>query len=168
VIGPFDYQKNLVVGVGNADRGDDGIGLWVAARLRERNLPGLAVRELRGDPLRLLDAWANVDQVFVVDASFSGRMPGSVQRFDVTHKSLVAGNSRFSSHGAGVGNAVELGRALNRLPSRLVIIAIEGKDFRCGAAISPGVKKGARRAMELILRKLTISGQEPQACMNGR
>jgi hydrogenase maturation protease len=71
----------VVIGVGNADRGDDTAGLAVARRIKDAAPPGFTVRELDGDQLALLDAWDGATDVYVVDATCSGGEPGSVCRF---------------------------------------------------------------------------------------
>jgi Ni,Fe-hydrogenase maturation factor len=47
----------LVIGIGNPDRGDDAAGLAVARNVRAAAPAGVAVIELDGDQLALLDAW---------------------------------------------------------------------------------------------------------------
>ena len=51
--------------------------------------------------------------------------------------------ARCSSHGLGLAEAVELGKALGRLPGRLVIFAVEAATLEQGAAISPRVAAAA-------------------------
>jgi hydrogenase maturation protease len=41
--------------------------------------------------------------------------------------------------------AVQLARALGRLPGRLLVIGIEGKRFDSGAGLSPEVERAAER-----------------------
>jgi Ni,Fe-hydrogenase maturation factor len=45
----------LVIGIGNADRGYDAVGVAVARRVRSAALPGVTVAELEGDQFALLD-----------------------------------------------------------------------------------------------------------------
>ena len=68
-------RRPLVIGVGNAARGDDAAGLLAA-----RRLGGI---ELEGDPTALLDLFDGIDEAAVVDAVRSGAAPGTVHRFDV-------------------------------------------------------------------------------------
>jgi hydrogenase maturation protease len=129
----------LVIGVGNADRGDDAVGLVIARRVREAIAPGsgdVTVAELVGDQLGLLDAWAGADDVYVIDAVRSGGTPGAVYRFDATQPL----GTRFrhpGSHTFSLADVVELGRALGRVPGRLVGYGIEGASFTMGAPLSP-------------------------------
>ncbi len=122
----------IVIGVGNPWRGDDGAGPAVA-----RRLAGGRVHE--GDAVALLDAWSDAAHVVIVDAARSGAPPGSVHHFDARAGSLPAALLRSSTHAFGVSDAVELGRALGRLPARLDVYAIEGAAFELGDELSPPV-----------------------------
>ena len=51
-------ERRLFIGIGNPLRGDDAAGLLAARALRERGAGGAEVRELEGEPVDLIDAWA--------------------------------------------------------------------------------------------------------------
>jgi hydrogenase maturation protease len=140
----------MVIGVGNAWRGDDGAGLAVARRLRELSPAGVEVRELEGDATALVDTWSGAERVVVIDAAESGAPPGTVQRFDARLQPLPVRSLRSSTHAFGVSDAVELARALGRLPDRLDVYAIEGASFTAGEHLSPAVGRAvAELASEL-------------------
>jgi hydrogenase maturation protease len=131
----------MVIGVGNAWRGDDAAGLAVARRLRELALDDIEVREVEGDATALVDLWVRATHVVVVDAAASGAPPGTVSRFDAIAMPLPARTVRSSTHAFGVPDAVELARALGRLPERLDVYAIEGASFTAGDRLSPAVEQ---------------------------
>jgi hydrogenase maturation protease len=136
-----------VVCVGNALRGDDGAGPAVAERLREL-APGLDVVVESGEPAALLDALDGADEVILVDAVRSGAPAGSIQRVDVDiqRNHLISNDfSTASTHGLGVAEALELARALGRLPAAVTVYGIEGRDFTLGAPLSAAVARAARR-----------------------
>jgi len=137
----------LVIGAGNDLRRDDGVGLAIARRL---HAAGLAVREARGDLSALSDLWAGSERVIVVDAVRSGAPPGTVHRFDAVAAPLPAVFSQASSHAIGVAEAVELARALDRLPVSLVVYGIEGADFSAGEGLSPVVALAVENATQRI------------------
>ncbi len=131
-----------VVGLGNALRGDDAVGLAVARRLREL-LPDADVIEGSGEPAALLDALGDgAREVAIVDAVSSGAAPGVVHRFDASRSALPLAASA-TTHGLGLAEAIELGRALGRLPARLVVYGIEGQGYETGAPLSPAVARAA-------------------------
>jgi hydrogenase maturation protease len=123
----------MVIGVGSRWAGDDAAGLAVARRV--------GGCELGGDPASLLDAWAGADHVVVVDAAASGAPPGTIRHFDARAGRLPARLMRCSTHALGVAEAIELARALGRLPARLEVYAIEGARFTAGAGLSPAVEQ---------------------------
>ena len=122
-----------VIGVGNPWRSDDAAGLAVARRLRA--MPGLDVdvAELEGDLTSLIDAWEGGEHVIVIDAVCSGAEPGTVHRLDAHARSLPRDLDRHSTHAVGLATAIEVGRALDRLPQRLIVFGIEGQRFDVGA-----------------------------------
>jgi hydrogenase maturation protease len=133
-----------VVCVGNALRGDDGAGLVVAARLREL-APGADVREERGDPAAVMEAFEDVDELILVDAVCSGAPAGTVHTLDVGAGLARLPGSGASTHGLGLGEAIELARLLGRLPATVTLYGIEGGDFTRGAPPSPAAARAAER-----------------------
>lgn len=146
--------RRIVIGVGNAYRGDDAVGLAVAERARGAVPRDVVVLECEQEPTRLVDAWDGADVACVVDACAGGDAPGTVHRFEAGDGPLPARVFRSSTHAFGVGDAVELSRALGRLPGRLVVYGVDGSDFAAGAALSGPVEKAVDGVVEAILRDL--------------
>jgi len=120
--------------------------LLVSERLREL---GLNAENHTGDPLSLLERWGADENVIVVDAIMTGAAAGTVRVWDrqLPH---VSGGLAVSSHGFDIGKGIELAQALNRLPARLRVYGIEGRQFERGASISPEVE----RAIESVVRQI--------------
>ena len=91
------------------------------------------------EPSRLLDAWQDADLALIVDAVSSGGEPGTVHRFDASERGVPSGVFRGSTHAFGVGEAIELARALGRLPRRVLVYGVEGKEFAAGEGLSHSV-----------------------------
>jgi hydrogenase maturation protease len=147
----------LIIGIGNADRGDDAVGLMVARMVRDAAPPGVSVTELDGDQLALLDAWDGDADVYVVDATCSGGEPGSVCRFDASAP-LGGGFKHRGTHIFSLADVIELARALHRLPARVEGYGIEGASFELGAPLSPEAEGAARTVAERILHELRAVG----------
>jgi hydrogenase maturation protease len=150
---------SVVIGIGNAYRSDDAAGLAVAARVRARAPDEVSVLEAEQEPTRLLDAWSGAHRAVVIDAVSSGAEPGTLHRFDASGGQLPEGLFRSSTHAFGVGEAVELARALGRLPERIVVYGVEGSDFTAGAPLSADVAA----AVELVAARV-----EEELCTSGR
>ena len=120
--------RPLVIGVGNPDGGDDGIGPAVVEHLRRRR-DDLDTVIVTGDLTVLPLLWRDRDDVVVVDACRTGRSPGSVVTLDPAD---LEADDALSSHGVGVGYAIALGGRLGWLPRRLRVVGIEVGDVMAG------------------------------------
>jgi hydrogenase maturation protease len=147
-------MTSCVVGVGNELRGDDAAGL-VVLRLLEGSLPaGIRTVACEGEPVALLSAWEGCDTAIVVDATQSRGEPGSVRRIPAHEAPLPDDVGRASTHVLGVAEAVELARALGRLPARTIVYGIEGATFDTGAPLSPEVVQATEVVAASIRREL--------------
>jgi hydrogenase maturation protease len=150
----------VVIGVGNPWRGDDGVGAAVARAVAARlgrcdPRPEVDVVEVDGEPARLLELWADRGLAVVVDAVVSGAAPGTVHRGAV----LGLAPSRAAaggSHAVGIADAVALGRALGRMPARLVTVGVEGAGFDHvdHLTLDPRVAAAVPEAAELVVREV--------------
>ena len=144
-------SQPLIVGCGNAERGDDAAGLLVARRLRER---GIEAREHPGDALALLDRWHGARSVILVDAVVTGAPVGTLWVWDAAAFLPQAAKFGCSTHALGLADAIELARSLERLPKQVVLYGIEAADFTPGGAPSAALLAGVSEAAERIQREL--------------
>lgn len=145
----------MILGVGNDFRGDDAAGLHAARRLREK-LPQARVIERDGDLAGAIECWTGEDMVIVIDAVFSGAEAGTIHRFEAHARPLSSRFFRGSTHSFGVAEAIELARALDRLPRRLIVYGIEGASFTTGDSLSPRV---AESVEEVVIRVVEEVGR---------
>ena len=131
----------VIIGIGNAYRGDDAVGLEVARQLQQICAERHDVRVLaqHGEGTSLIQAWQGAAAVIIVDAVRSGATPGTVYRLDAIAQPLPASFLCCSTHAFGVAESIELARALCQLPPRLLVVGIEGKTFDPGAGLSAEV-----------------------------
>jgi hydrogenase maturation protease len=151
----------LVIGVGNAYRSDDAVGLIVAQRLKQQSVEGLAVLEESGSGAALIDLWGEADSVILIDAVQSGREPGTIHCLDARAESFSSGIFRFSTHAFGIAEAVELARVLNQLPKRCIVYGIEGSSFAAGVGLSPEVEQAAEQVVLRVLHDLQDDPRTP-------
>lgn len=148
--------RRIVIGIGNPDRGDDAAGLVVARALRDRLPDGVEVLEHDGEATRLLERMADAEAVFLIDAAVSGAPAGTIRRFDAHDGPLPQALFGMpSSHGFGLAEAVELARALGRLPPCCIVHAIEGGTFETGADLSPEVAAAANEVSARIAAEIS-------------
>jgi hydrogenase maturation protease len=149
----------VVIGVGNEFRRDDGAGPAVVARLRDLAPPGVRLMVTDGEPARLVDAWTGAALAVVVDAvRAEPPEPGRVHRFVVDRPRAGTGGGA-SSHGLGLDDAVALAMALDRMPGRLIVHAIEAADLSQGPGLSAPVAAAVDGVCGAVLDDL--DGQFP-------
>jgi len=157
----------VVIGTGNPYRRDDGVGLVVAQQLRARDeLDGVKVIEREGEATELMEAWRGADVAIVIDAVLDSGDAGRIYRFDAVHETLPAELFRYSTHAVGVGEAVELSRALGELPGSVLVYGIEGLDFEAGDGLGADVQAAVQPVVELILVDVRAATKGAARCMN--
>lgn len=162
---PAAWGPVRVVGIGRLDRGDDAIGIVAAERLVVSAPHGVWVSHCGGEFASLLDMWEGARAVIVIDALQSGAAPGTLLRIDARRDPLPVPSSS-STHGFGLAEAVEVGRALHRLPPVLIVHGIEAERFTAGTGLSPRVARAIealvacvqREAVELMSANVSLVG----------
>ncbi|MFE0918531.1 MULTISPECIES: hydrogenase maturation protease [Streptomyces] len=155
-----------LIGVGNEFRRDDGVGWAVIGRLRERAgsrplPPDVELAVCDGDPGRLIGLWEGARLAVVVDAAHAHPgSPGRVHRFALDTR-FPPRSANTSSHGFGLGEAIELARVLDRLPERLIVYAVEGAESELGTGLSPAVGEAVDPLARTIENDVTRVGDHP-------
>jgi hydrogenase maturation protease len=139
-----------VIGIGNEFRSDDALGILVARELRRRSKGDLRVIEHSGEGAALLDAFQGASAVLLIDAVASRDLPGTVVRIDLSCGGVPSSMTCASSHAFGVAQAVELGRALHRLPQKVILYGMVGECFEPGIGLSDPVVKGIPELLQMI------------------
>lgn len=153
-------QRVLLVGIGNPYRQDDGAGIAVVRRLRPLLQERVECVECSGDLAALIDTWQSYSRVIVIDAMRSGRAAGEVVYLDASRQPVAADTRFFSTHAMGLSETLALAQALNRMPPKLVIYGIEGKQFGEGEGLSAEVAKSAEDVVRYILQEVREGSED--------
>lgn len=135
----------LLVGLGNPDRHDDGVGPAVAALFARSG--GRRVATGVADVGQLLDAWDGARLAVVVDATCGAGRPGTLRVWTPRDGIAGPGAPASSSHSVDVRSALRLGRAVGMAPDQVVVIGVEGRDFTTGRGLSPEVDRAVPAAL---------------------
>jgi hydrogenase maturation protease len=147
-------RNNLLIGVGNEFRRDDGVGLMIARKFKEIKVLKVSVVEETGEGAALMETWKQAREAIVFDAVYSGAAPGTIYQFEAHKQSIPSNYFCHSTHALSVAQAIELSRALGQLPSRLIVFGIEGKNFDAGVGLSVEVEKAVGQVVECVVRAL--------------
>jgi len=140
----------VVIGIGNSYRGDDAAGLAAATLLAGTLPPAVEIARCEQEPSRIMDAWAGADATFVIDAVAPLGSPGTLRVFDASVSGLPANSFRSSTHALGLGEIIELARAMGILPPHVMVYGIEAADLSAGHPLSPAVADAVAAAAGAI------------------
>jgi hydrogenase maturation protease len=136
--------------VGNEMRSDDALGILVARELHRRLPTAVRVVESNGEGGGMIESWSGADRALIVDAVSAPGPAGSVIRFDASTTHLPHSFLLASSHSFGVGEAIEVARAIGRLPSTVILYGIVGESFEMGTGLSDPVVRNIPELLQMI------------------
>jgi len=146
-------KRIKVIGLGNPLVGDDGVGVAVINKLKQKSLPeDVEVIDVGCDPLAILEH-LNCKKVIVVDAVKMGKKAGAVIKFTPDDVDIIDDSKNFSLHGIGLGYALKLARKFNK-EIDVKIVGIEPFDVKVGNDISEKVLRVIPKAVNSILEEL--------------
>lgn len=160
---PLRRPEILVLGLGNPDRGDDGVGIRIVEAVAALSLPGAVVKLRTGDMLSLIEDWAGFAHIICVDAAAPIDRPGRVHRIDALCEPLPVAPGLASSHGIGLAEVVALARTLDMLPRTLTVFAVEGQSFAAGEHLSTAVAAEVIAVAHLIADEVRQLATAPEA-----
>ncbi|GAW67767.1 peptidase M52 [Geoanaerobacter pelophilus] len=142
----------VVVGLGNPILTDDGVGIKVAAAVRELLAgTGVEVVEAYSGGLRLMEAISGYRRAVIVDAMTGGLPPGTVLRIGA----LDGRGTRnlHSSHDGDLAGALRLGRELGlNLPELVELVGVEAGDVETfGEELSEAVRAALPQAVAAVM-----------------
>lgn len=150
-----------IIGLGNALRGDDAVGILAARRLRARVGDRTEVVEAEMAGVEILELVEGARAVILIDAARSGQPPGTIHRLDASASPIGPTVFPHSSHAINAVDALELARALGTLPTMVIVYGIEASDTEIGHPLSPQVARALDEIVEWVLRE-----SEALACTN--
>ena len=134
----------LVIGYGNSLRSDDGVGVWVAERIAELNLPDVDVRTCHQLHLELVPDIVQYETVILVDAA-AGGAPLAVR------KSVPALELPSSSdHSVHPETLQQIARELYGVLPDMHLYTVRGENFDFGTVLTTSVLDRANSAIAQI------------------
>jgi hydrogenase maturation protease len=147
-------KRVIVLGVGNLLLSDEGLGVHVAKKLMEMELPpGVQVVEGGTDGFRLMNVVTEADRLIIVDAVKGGEAPGSIYRFDIKDAPTYPDAYKTSVHQIGILEVVHLSELVGKTPET-VIIGVEPRSLDMGMELSPEVEAKLPRIIELVFEEV--------------
>ncbi|MBN2017972.1 MAG: hydrogenase maturation protease [Candidatus Cloacimonetes bacterium] len=120
-------MKTLVLGLGNTIMSDDGVGIFIARRIKEQ-LPEIDVIEASAAGFRVIDEIIGYDTLILIDSiKTKNGKPGNYYKLGIEEFKTTLHHS--SPHDMDMFSALELMKKHDAdLPDEIVIYAVEVED----------------------------------------
>jgi hydrogenase maturation protease len=147
------YNHILIMGVGNLLLSDEGVGVHVAQKMMEMDLPPhVHVVEGGTDGFGLINVIMAADRLILVDAVRGGGKPGSIYRFDIEDCPFDADIFKTSVHQISILEVINLSSLIGSTP-KTTIIGVEPESLEMGMELSLTVEATVPRVIKLIMEE---------------
>jgi hydrogenase maturation protease len=148
--------KTAIVGVGNPLIGDEGIGVYIAEKLKSAPLPADVVvvdggTHFWGDEEILNHA----QKLIIVDAVVGGGDPGTIYRFGLDELEDETEDIKLSSHDMGLIEKLRMTRLAGSSPEQVVIIGVEPATVAWNAGLSKEIEAKVPEIIDAVMAELT-------------
>jgi hydrogenase maturation protease len=146
-----------IIGCGNLNRSDDGIGVIIAQRLQkylaENPHPDVQVYDCGTAGMEVMFQARGSKKLVIIDASSTGAEPGAV--FQVPGEELAAlPEPSYNLHDFRWDHALAIGRKIfqDDFPQEVTVYLIEAANLDFGLELSPMVQNAADLVVEEIAK----------------
>jgi hydrogenase maturation protease len=146
-----------IIGCGNLNRRDDGIGVIIAQRLQkylaENPHPDVQVYDCGTAGMEVMFQARGSKKLVIIDASSTGAEPGAV--FQVPGEELAAlPEPSYNLHDFRWDHALAIGRKIfqDDFPQEVTVYLIEAANLDFGLELSPMVQNAADLVVEEIAK----------------
>jgi hydrogenase maturation protease len=151
------YRHILILGVGNLLLSDEGVGVHIAQRMMEMDLPpGVRVVEGGTDGFGLINIILEADRLILIDAVRGGGEPGSIYRFDIEECNPFPDRFKTSVHQISILEVINLSGLIGSTP-KTTVIGVEPESLEMGMDLSPEVEAKVPRVIKIVMEEVKKS-----------
>lgn len=150
-------SRKLVLGIGDADRQDDGAGILALRQLRQEHGDSVDVRfvEAAGPSLDLYRLIESTEALIVIDTAELDEKPGTVREFQgLAADYALDATGRRGEDSASFADLLSMAWISGRLPKRRAVIGIQPDKVEEGGepteAVRDAIPDAVRRALALL------------------
>jgi len=142
--------NTLIIGYGNALRGDDGAGFLAAELLRDRiHRPDIEILSQHQLLPELMEPISRASRVIFIDASVSGRA-GKVHRIPLRPAPACARVTHHATPEALLAGA----QSLYGHTPEATLYTIPGRNFQVGQELTPSVRRAVNELVATLEKQL--------------
>ena len=149
-----------IIGCGNLNRSDDGVGVVVAQRLQqflnETPAPDVRVFDCGTAGIEVMFQARGSRELIIIDASQTGSEPGAIYRVPGMVLEQLPTPS-YNLHDFRWDHAIAAGRKIfkHTFPAKVTVYLIEAQTLDFGWMLSPAVAIAAEKVFQAIRQRLT-------------
>ncbi|MEW6570584.1 MAG: hydrogenase maturation protease [Nitrospirota bacterium] len=154
-----DKKKILILGIGNLLFKDEGVGIQIAEKMKNMNLPP-DVEVVEGGTVvsALPYIIEKRDKVIVVDAMKAGGSPGTIYRLS-EKEFLETRTGLRTTQESEFEDALRMTMVMKTNPKELVVIGIEPedmgeRDLKLNMELSPTLQKKVPEIIEAVMKEI--------------
>ena len=147
-----------IIGCGNLNRSDDGVGVLLAQRLQthlyEHPMPEVRVFDCGTAGIDVMFQARGSDELIIIDASQTGVEPGAV--YEVPGEVLEhLPEPSYNLHDFRWDHAIAAGRKIfkDTFPTKVMVYLIEAQNLDFGWTLSPSVETAAETVFQSICQR---------------
>ena len=149
-----------IIGCGNPNRKDDGVGVYVAQALlswvAKQTLPNISIYDAGTAGMDVMFKARGSDALIIIDANLSESEPGSL--FIVPGEELAnVPEPSYNLHDFRWDNAIYAGKKIyqDEFPENIKVYLIEAESVELGLGLSQSVQDTADHVIEKIKQQIT-------------
>lgn len=156
-------KKLLILGVGNILLRDEGVGVRVVEKIRDKHRVPDDVELIDGGTLglTLIPYLEGREAVFIVDAIDRGGRPGEIFRIEGDGIDDVYNSRKLSAHQIGLREILSLSKLQNILPERVCLFGIQPRSVDVGLDLSEPVSASIDELIERLLIEVEVKNLRP-------
>jgi hydrogenase maturation protease len=154
----------VIIGCGNTNRSDDGVGIWVIRELERRGMPeGTRLIDAGTGGMDVMFHLEDTQRVILIDAAQTGAAPGQIYRVPGEQLATLPPPDNLSLHNFRWQHALAVGKMIykDRFPTDISVYLIQVASLDFGLELSPAVRAGAEQVVALIADEVEREHSSP-------
>lgn len=154
-------RDTIIIGLGNLQMRDDGIGIRLVQDLATQYAGGVVFADAGTSGMRVLHLIAGRKKAVLIGCAQMNAEPGTIRRFtfgDTAVRNLLA---HLTNHEGSLLEILDLSRRQGELPDEVVIFGIEPIKVSPGESLSPVLEEQLGYYRQLIIKEVQVSAGAP-------
>ncbi len=149
-----DYNKVVIIGIGNLLLMDEGIGVHTINELEKYDLPrSVEIYDGGTGGFKLIDLIHNAKKVIFIDAVEIEKEPGTITIFKSEDVRSQYPKKRYSLHDTDLLEVIKMIELLDNAPE-IEIVGIQPKTINYGTALSKELTDSMSNIINTVRRKI--------------